>query len=458
MTHATIRPMHRPAGFARAVHRRPRRLGWLSTLSAGLVALAVLAAACGSTGPTGSTGSTGSTGPSGSTAPASPTVSAPPTPAVDPATVYATIEDQVIGIRGLQPTTKVDPKILDDAGIKKLVADSFSKDNPPETIAANERILKAFGLLPADASLADLYVNLLGSQVAGLYNPDDKTLYVVSRSGSLGPAEKTTFAHEFTHALQDQNFDIHSLQLDEIGQGDRSFSRLALVEGDATLLMSLWQIQNLTQAELGQLLAQAGSDPSTKVLLDMPPILRESLLFPYTGGLAFVQGLQASGGWRAVNDAFAKPPASTEQILHPEKYASGEAPVAVSLPKDLVTGLGAGWKVALEDTFGEFQLGIWLRGNTAIGAGGANDAAAGWGGDRIALVDGPNQTWSVILRTAWDTAADAAVFETAAKPLVDGLAAPAALLPGSGGSERWIVIGSDDATLNRVAGLLGLAG
>jgi hypothetical protein len=222
--------------------------------------------------------------------------------------------------------------------------------------------------------------------------------------------------------------------------------------------MSYWQIQNLTQAELGQMLAAAASDPSTKVLLDMPLILRETLLFPYVQGLSFVQGLQASGGWPAVDAAFAKPPASTEQIIHPEKYASGEAPIAVTLPSDLAARVGSGWKVGLEDTFGEFQLAVWLRGNTAIGAGGANAAAAGWGGDRVAVLDGPNGSWAVVLRTAWDTPADAAAFESAAAPLVDGLEAPASLLPGSGGSERWIVIGSDAATLNATAGALGLAG
>jgi hypothetical protein len=420
-----------------------------------LAGFALVVSACGTSTSTGSPAAApGSPAPSSAVA----TASAVPSAAADPATVYATIEDQVVAIRGLQPKAKVDPKILDDAGIKKLTADSFAKDNPPEIVAANERIMKAFGLLPANASLADLYVSLLGSQVAGLYNPDDKTLYVVSRSGGLGPAEKTTFAHEFTHALQDQNFDLGSLQLDAIGEGDRSFARLALVEGDATLSMSYWQLQHLSPAELTQILTESGNDPSTKVLLDMPPILRESLLFPYVQGLSFVQGLQASGGWPAVNAAFARPPASTEQVLHPEKYASAELPIAVTLPKDLATKLGTGWKVAIEDSFGEFQLQVWLRGNSAIDAGTANAAAAGWGGDRISLVNGPDGAWGVVLRTAWDTPADAAEFEAAATPLVKGLATPASLLPGAGGSERWVLIGSDAATLNRLAGALGLAG
>ena len=269
----------------------------------------MLAAACGTSGPTASPPANPS--PTPTATPSSAPASAGPISSADAAAVYATIEDQVVAIRGLQPKAKVDPKVLDDAGIKKLTADSFSKDNPPDIVAANERIMKALGLLPADASLTDLYVSLLGSQVAGLYDPDAKTLYVVSRSGALGVVEKSTFSHEFTHALQDQNFDLGALKLDEIGQGDRSFSRLALVEGDATLSMSYWQIQHLSQAELGQLIASANDDPSTKVLLGMPAILRESLLFPYLQGLTFVQGLQGSGGWPAVNEAFGRPPAST---------------------------------------------------------------------------------------------------------------------------------------------------
>jgi hypothetical protein len=191
---------------------------------------------------------------------------------------------------------------------------------------------------------------MLASQVAGLYNPDDKKLYVVSRSGRIGALEKATFSHEFTHALQDQNFDLGSLKLDEIGQGDRSFARLALVEGDATLAMTYWEIQNLTTADLGELLQQAQTDPSTAQLAALPAILRESLLFPYVQGLTFVQGLQSGGGWRAVDSAFAKPPASTEQILHPDKYTAGEQPDAVTLPSDLAAKVGSGWSAPVVDT------------------------------------------------------------------------------------------------------------
>ena len=437
----------RAAGSARPVR----------CLATVLTALVLVVAACGT-----STPSTAPSSPSASpSAPASPapsaSASAAATPVVDQAALYKAIEGQVIAIRGLQPKAPVSPLVLDDAGLKKLITDSFRKDNPPELMAANERILKALGLLPADASLTDLYISLLGSQVAGLYSPDDKKLYVVSKSGGLGATEKVTFSHEFTHALQDQNFDIGSLRLDEIGQGDRSFARLSLVEGDATLVMSQWEITNLTQAELGEILSAAGDDESLKILLAMPPILRESLLFPYTMGLGFVQGMQAQGGWQAVNDAFAKPPDSTEQILHPDKYFDRETPVPVALPHSLASGLGAGWKVGLEDSFGEFQMQIWLKQNTTIAAAEAIDAAAGWGGDRIAALNGPDGAWAVVFKTAWDTDADAAAFERVAAPIVEKLADPAGLVPGAGGRERWVLVASDQDVLQTLAATLGLA-
>ena len=415
-------------------------------------------AACGPAGPTAAPSSSAvpSTPPASVGPSASPAGS--PAPSQDTSAIYDPIEEQILAIRGLKAKAPVEPQVVDEAGIRKLTSESFTKDNPADLIAANERILKAFGLLAADASLGDLYIELLGSQVAGLYNPDTKQLYVVSKSGGIGVTEKSTYAHEFNHALQDQNFDISTLKLDEVGQGDRSFARLAVVEGDATLAMSYWQIQHLTQAELGEMVAGAGNDPGTKALLAMPPILRESLLFPYIQGLTFVQGIQGVGGWSAVNAVYASPPASTEQILHPEKYAAREAPVAVTLPADLASRLGTDWRIAFEDAFGEFQMGVWLRGNTALPSGAARDAAAGWGGDRVAVLNGPNGAWSVVLRTAWDTEADAQEFEAAAAALVDGLASPASLLPGAGAIERWVIVGSDDQTLNAVAGALGVAG
>ena len=116
-------------------------------------------------------------------------------------------------------------------------------------------------------------------------------------------------------------------QKDLLDETDRALARAAVYEGDATLLMVLWAGGNLTPEEFADVQA-AGADPeSAAVLARTPAILVESLLFPYTAGQAFVLPVQTAGGWDAVNALYDDLPRSTEQILHPDKYRSGEEPV-----------------------------------------------------------------------------------------------------------------------------------
>ena len=169
--------------------------------------LLIVATGCGSTNPApipSATSAPPSPSPTARLSPAPPTVAPTPLSSAELSALYQTIEGQVVELRDLHPKTAVNPTLLDDAGMKKLTAEGFNRDNPPELIAANQRMYEALGMLPANASLHDLYVELLGSQVVGLYNRDDKHLYVVARNGRIGPAEKVTFSHEFTHALQDR--------------------------------------------------------------------------------------------------------------------------------------------------------------------------------------------------------------------------------------------------------------
>lgn len=384
-----------------------------------------------------------------SSAPASPGASA------DTDAIYDAIEGQVEKIRGLLASQRVDRETIDEPTLRAMLADQFEKDNPPDYEAANETLYKALGLIPGDADLKQMSLDLLGSGVAGFYDDDARKMYVVSRSGEVGGAEKITYAHEFTHALQDQHFTVFKDQKDVRDRSDWFLARQAVFEGDATVLMALWAFQNLTPEELAQATA---ADPTAQATLDkMPAILRESLLYPYTTGALFVQQAQLSGGWNGVDDLYARLPVSTEQILHPEKYAADEKPVDVQLPADLAKRLGTGWSVPLLDTFGEFQLGIWLR-EGGVAADAATAAAAGWGGDRLAVINGPDGAWAVAMHTVWDSPADAAEFEAAATTAIGKAAGVAQVLPGTGGTSRWVVIGSDDATLSKVANVLELAG
>jgi hypothetical protein len=422
-----------------------------------LAIAAIVAAACG--------GNTSSPSPSAGPASAAPSASHPPSPSpsaagtplpsAEAARVFDAIEAQVLAIRGLA-STKVERQTLDEAALKASVSKSFTEDNPPEYVAASERLLKAMGLMPEADSLKDLYLDLLGSQVAGFYDPDKKELFVVSRSGTINGADKITFAHEYDHALQDANFDVFAAQKELLDESDQALARAAVYEGDATLLMVLWAQANLTPEEFAEV-QSAGSDPeSLEILARTPSILVDGLLFPYTAGQAFVLPIQLSGGWAAVDALYADLPRSTEQILHPAKYEAAEEPVAVTLP-DVAADLGTGWDEAIQDTFGEFQMRTWLR-EAGVRSADASDAAEGWGGDRLAVLNGTDDAWALVMKTEWDTTADAAEFEAAAETAVDAAGGPAAVLPGEGGKVRWFVVASDDGALNAVTGALGLAG
>jgi hypothetical protein len=450
-----------------------------------LVALVatLVVASCADAGPTASptssgpvpSASVGQAGPSPSVAPTSgPSASAAASPAAalcddsvtggpaatsdanDPnAATYTRIEGEVQALRGLTATVPVARSVFDTPGLCAYLRDGFRKDNPASYVSATETLYKELGLLPADASLEHLYLELLTSQVAGLYDDKTKHMYVVSKSGAIGPVEEITYAHEYTHALQDQRFGLRKLVGSALDQGDRTTARSALVEGDATLLMTLWAQRYLTPAELGQV---AGStDPASEAILaGMPAILKDPLLFPYTAGIQLALAPYANGGYAGVDGLFADPPDTTEQVIHPDKLASREPAVAVSFPADLATRLGAGWKVAGQDTFGEMLLEVILRDG---GAPTSKVAAAGWGGDRVAVLEGSGGKVAVVLDTTWDTVADAAEFQAALGPMVDKLKglgrSPAILLPAT---NRVVLITADTPdTLARVANVLGLA-
>jgi hypothetical protein len=168
-----------------------------------------------------------------------------------------------------------------------------------------------------------------------------------------------------------------------------------------------------------------------------------------------VQGqYMGGGGWDAVDALYETVPETTEQVLHPDKYQAGEGPIAIELPDDLEDRIGPGWERTLDDTFGEFQTGVWLR---DAGADNANEAAAGWGGDRVVVLEDGGDNWAAILATEWDSKADADEFQASAGPVVDKLADPAALLKGGTDTARWVVVASSDDVLDAISQSLGLS-
>ncbi|MDQ3815600.1 MAG: hypothetical protein M3347_16920 [Armatimonadota bacterium] len=290
--------------------------------------------------------------------------------------------------------------------IERKIVEELKKDKSQSEVVASELVLKKLGLVPANFQLRPFVVKVMTEQVAGYYDTDTQRFYLADwiDAGS----QKFIMAHELTHALQDQHFDLRRLEKWPQGDSDAHLAAVALVEGDATYTMTRWLMQNPLRA-ITLLPSMILPDNNSEVIDRAPRALREALMFPYMHGMSWTAQVYRRGGWKAVSQAFKQLPQSTEQILHPHKYFAREAPVKVALPATL-PGLGQGWKRVDYDVNGEF--GLYLTLDVLLNADETSkQATAGWGGDRYALFQGP-QLGDLLLvqHTVWDTPQDAREF------------------------------------------------
>lgn len=324
----------------------------------------------------------------------------------------------VPAIRELAATTDVPFEYITREQFQADVLELIQGDIDPAVLAAEERLYKRLGLLAPDANMEALTAELYGEQVAAFYQPENGRFYIIARDEPFGPSDKIIVSHEYTHALQDQHFDLQANTITDPFEGDAALGQLAVIEGDASLTSQLWATQNFTEAELLQLLMDALNGLGELNMDGIPLVMRRQLEFPYGEGLNFVTALQQDGGFAAVDAALQNPPPSTEQILHPEKFTAHEAPIDVDVP-DLLETLGDGWFAVYEQTTGELGIQILATGGEEpdILIPGLpvdwphQEVAAGWGGDRLRMYENTNGDWLIVWKTAWDTPADAAEFE-----------------------------------------------
>lgn len=326
---------------------------------------------------------------------------------------YDEISEEMAEIRGLDLLEPIDVEVQTREQLQEETRADLEEEYPQSERDDDQRVLVAFGLMEPGQDLGDLYVDLLGEQVAGYYDPETDEMVVVASSDAdeLSASDQVTFAHEVVHALQDQHYDLESyndIRLD--GTSDQSLAVTALIEGDATLAQIDFILGDIRLARA--FLEEIGSeDISTEQLDAAPAIVAETLLFPYEEGQAFAQFLYDEGGWELIDEAYADPPTTTEQILHPEKYLDGEEGVDVPVP-DLESLLGEDWRTIDEDTFGEFQISILLGEGGELTGRQVERASEGWGGDAYAVAT--SDTGEVILwQSEWDTPDDAEEFAKA---------------------------------------------
>ncbi len=322
------------------------------------------------------------------------------------------IEGQVRILRGLQQTHPVDREFLTQVQLRQRVMDDFLADITQEEAFNDARVLSLLGLLEPDFDLWNFNADLLTEQVAGFYDDEIEEMAVICGADFGGP-ERITFAHEYTHALQDQTYDLE----DGLGYNDdlceadseRCAAIQALIEGDAYLLEEQWLRTYSTQEDLADLLEFIASFESP-VFDSAPEYLRQGLLFAPLAGLDFVRTLYLDGGWAAIDAAYLNPPLSTEQILHPERYPV-DAPIWLEVP-DLSGALGNEWREIDRGVLGEWDIQATL--NEFLPKATAVDAAEGWGGDYyLAFYNEDQDIDALVFVSQWDTMPDLHEFDAA---------------------------------------------
>ena len=291
----------------------------------------------------------------------------------------------------------------------------------------------ALGLLDPDLDVHALIVRVLGEQIVGYYDPEQSLMVIREdvaeglsrRARTLGGARalgdsEMVIVHELVHALQDQRLGLgETYEQERTIDADNALA--ALVEGDATLAM----IGHMADQRPGGSLARLTSNPAlVRMLLndnptsvsgqeigEAPPIVRVPLIARYIEGLMFCVTLHGGGGWAEVDRAHRAHPVSTEQILHPEKYAAGEGPETIEMGP-LPALLEAGLRVHEEDTLGELEMGIYFGlGDPSADA--VPAPAAGWGGDRLRVYRREDGTTAAVWFTRFDDVEEAREAEAA---------------------------------------------
>ena len=284
--------------------------------------------------------------------------------------------------------------------VRTYLIAKLDEELPPKRLHGLETAYRLFGLLPDTLQLRPLLIDLYTEQVAGFYDPDSATLFGVE--GADRTQLSLVLAHELIHALQGQHLRLDSI-LDARENNDRLSAAQAILEGQATLASlevlapgyDVAQNPQFWEMYREQVRQQQSSMP---VFRRAPLVLRETLIFPYLQGAEFMH-------WWERERSGSMPygplmPVSTEQVLHPDRYARSDAPVPVAFAKE--SG------VAYEDVLGEAEIRVILA--TLAGSDEVQTVVPiGWGGDRYRLyqpAEGPALVWYVV----WDDARSAERF------------------------------------------------
>ena len=309
---------------------------------------------------------------------------------------------EITGLTLLSPLKKT---LRSRDEIRAYVIKQMDEDKDTAQRYADAKAAEAFGLLPKNFDLDSFMVELLTEQIAGLYDPKAHEFYIADWI----PLEdqRMVMAHELTHALEDQHFQIEGWLKAARPNDDAELAREAFLEGSAMAAMVDYLLQgtgksvnDMPEFDPSLLTGDIGDTPSMK---KAPPFIKDALVFPYFAGMKFTAASLKPNGWPALDKIFHNPPVSTQQIMHPALYKSGHVPEKVALP-DVQSRLGKDWKKLDDNLMGEFGWKEVLK--QYLGEDRAAPLAAAWDGDRYLVYENRSSQRLLLLARVHLTSAE----------------------------------------------------
>lgn len=344
----------------------------------------------------------------------SPQAAAPPAPP-KAESLLATADEvlqEMSKITGLPIKGPLKKLILSRTEIRKFLEENLDEEYTPPQIHKEEAQLKAFGVVSKEFDLRKFLLSFYTEQAAGAYDPHRKTMFIAD-----WPAEemqRLVLAHELTHALQDQNFDLLQFMRAQRANDDASGARQAIMEGHATAAMMQKMIGNVPLTALPSLQPMMESVVHQQyaefpAFTAAPYFLRIEALFPYVQGMGFVQAALGQGGWEKLNAVFAHPPSTTKEIFEPSFYLEKRSLPAMTLARPPMLEGAAGLHVLTENTLGE--LGYYALLGQFLSEAEAKSVAPNWLADRYIIYESQRDgRLALVARTRWSDPEQALTF------------------------------------------------
>lgn len=334
------------------------------------------------------------------------------------AAVFAEIRamtQQIEQITGWKSKRKVPAAMMNKQQLDVYLKARLTEDVRPTELRAEEVTLRRLGFIGDKVDLKQSLLDVMNEQAAAFYDTRKKRLFLMESAGDHGgeQMQSTVLVHELSHALADQQHSLYRFIQQSGGSDDSHMARMAVLEGQATWLMSEYMaLQNgsslLGRPELVAMMARASASSSSEFpALDAAPLyLQETFLFPYSQGMLFQSKVIEKLGQAGYSEVFRRPPTTTQQILHPELYLSGRQPPSLALPpgkyRDPVLSDGTLGELDHQILLRQFKVTDWAA------------IAAGWSACRYRVLEDKRRTHSSLLYVSeWRDEAAAEAFFTA---------------------------------------------